>query len=89
MAHRAISEQPFSFFLLSGHDYEKATLRDNGPCIPCLAPIHKVGMLTLLHPRTWRCSFIGFIPDVITSSILEEHMSENGKETNTSSFFDP
>lgn len=79
MAHRAISEQPVSSFLLSGHDYEKTTLRDKGPRIPCLAPIHKVGMLTLLPPWMWRCSFIGFIPDVITSSVLEKHLSEDGK----------
>lgn len=39
----AIREQPFSLFLFSGHDYEKRTLRDNGACIPCLAPIHKEG----------------------------------------------
>lgn len=49
MAHRAIREQPFSFFLLSGHDYEKRTLWDNGPCIPCLVPIHKVGTLPSLQ----------------------------------------
>ncbi|KAK1894345.1 Enhancer of split m5 protein [Dissostichus eleginoides] len=30
MAHRAIREQLFSFFLLSGHDYEKRILCDKG-----------------------------------------------------------
>lgn len=34
-------EKLCSLLLLSGHDYERTPLWDKGPCIPCLAPIHK------------------------------------------------
>lgn len=40
-----ITEQLYGLFLLSAHDYEKGLSGDNGPCIPCLAPIHKKDML--------------------------------------------
>lgn len=59
-----LEEQRFGFFLPAAHDYEKRTIRDNGPCIPCLAPIHKAGMVQapgqLCHNGTLRCSFGGF-----------------------------
>ncbi len=71
MARWAIREQPFSFFLLSGHDYEKGTLWDNSPCIPCLAPIHKGGTLPSLQQH---CSSVirgdrGFTPDIVKESV--------------------
>lgn len=90
MAHRAIREQPFSFFLLSGHDYEKRTLWDNGPCIPCLAPIHKVGMLPSLQHHS--SSVIRGRGGVVLQDssliswkrkkrrLLEGHLAENGEK---------
>lgn len=88
MAHRAIREQPFSFFLLSGHDYEKRTLWDNGPCIPCLAPIHKVGMLPSLQHHSSSVirgrggTFCRIHPWYHEKKrrLLEGHLAENGKK---------